>query len=93
VYNDDITLLDIRKDYKMKQVTCQWQENCRHYKTGNNNPPNQHVRETVVCNHYLAMDCIVMPEILKCEEYCLDKISVCDISKRHKAVKRLKGGW
>lgn len=37
--------------------TCQLQDICKVYNSGDNKPPNHHVRLTVPCKKFLACDC------------------------------------
>lgn len=47
----------------MADFTCYVQEVCPHYTSGDNKPPNHHVRLTVPCQKYIAGECPMPMEI------------------------------
>ncbi len=44
---------------------CPLSEECRDFTTGNNKPPNHHIRTTEPCKSWLDMSCEAIPYIYK----------------------------
>ena len=68
---------DSRKDYSMKKL-CYIQENCKWFTTGNNHPPNHHVRVTEKC---------ILFDGVCAEQHDIKQGDACNIKKAN----RLRG--
>jgi len=63
---------------KEKMPTCQLQEQCHKYDSGDNKPSNHQVRVSVPCIHFLQSNCSMYLEWM----YWQDEEIACDIKKR-----------
>jgi len=62
---------------------CPISEVCPHYESGDNKPPNNHVRLTVPCVKFVNMSCDMATSI----RLFMGETIACDIEK----IKRIKG--
>ena len=69
----------------MTPKICYLQGDCPFYSSGDNKPPNNHVRCTVPCMKHTDDSCKMITDI---RLFFGETIS-CDISKQHKAIKEL----
>ena len=67
---------------------CPIQELCQEYTTGDNKPPNHHLRITLPCKLFLDFSCEESVRI----QIFLGKDMSCDIEKVNRIRKGLKGG-
>ena len=70
---------------------CMIQDLCRHFKAGRRLPPNNHVRATEPCAHWIAMDCVKMTALAEVYQYATKEEIACNITKRAKIYKEIKG--
>ncbi len=66
----------------MSPKLCLYQEVCQHYKTGDSKPNNHHVRATIPCKYWLAMDCGKIGELSVLQEFTTGDVMACNIEKR-----------
>ena len=67
----------------MSLPECPIQEQCQNYKSGNNKPPNNDVRNKVPCRSFLDMSCQMSLDI----QLYLGETLTCDIEM----VKKIRG--
>ena len=71
---------------------CLVQDLCRHFKSGDRKPPNHHVRETIPCVHWIALDCEKIQSLVEVYQYATGEEIACDLKKIQRIKKVLKGG-
>jgi len=57
---------------------CPVQYNCPHFETGDNKPPNEHVRNTIPCTKFINDICPLPTDI----RLFFGETIACDINKR-----------
>ncbi len=70
----------------MANFVCHLQESCPHFDSGDNKPPNHHVRVTVPCKKYLADSCEMSMQV----RVFFGETVACDIAKVAKVKKTFK---
>ena len=63
---------------RMKICLCQ--ESCIHYRTGDNKPPNHHLRMFIPCKLWMKYTCKVIQELLVIQEYATGEPDVCPVT-------------
>lgn len=66
----------------MSLKLCPIQEECQFYESGDNKPPNHHVRKTVICPHWLKLDWEICQYMSYVAAVAIEgKDLACDINK------------
>jgi len=70
---------------------CPVQDLCQHFSSGDNKPPNAHVRLTIPCVGWVTMNCKKMECLAELVEFSTGKVFACSIAKHKRLIGNKEG--